>query len=359
MAQSTARLPPISPYKDQIARHRGCSGVRTSQTVGLHVYSDINSHLQLIIRKITEKCRSTQELMSRIRMIKMSDNSYVTPIEFRNTLIKFDIILPQAIVDTVFNVFDSDRSGTMDFDEFAYWIMNADTKSYSPPAPKDAPVELSQEEKEKIMIREKVLQGIQQHPGLFLGMRRRTSFMEFVSIVNRAQMSLNEKDIRRIFLYLDKDEMGFIESGALVEWAKTGKEPISQAVALTQRVARSSNLSSPPPLGPAVMIVTNRQPVLLHKCFNNIRKGEGIRMTFAEFRQCLLTGGMGMKKKETTQVFLALSGGDPEGLADIDVLFKYLENFPVPTETTDPAGKVLEPVKISDFCSSMSLADRR
>ncbi|RYY79271.1 hypothetical protein EON63_17290, partial [archaeon] len=34
--------------------------------------------------------------------------------------------ISQVLVDRIFNVFDSDRSGTMDFDEFATWIMNSE-----------------------------------------------------------------------------------------------------------------------------------------------------------------------------------------------------------------------------------------
>jgi hypothetical protein len=44
--------------------------------------------------------------MNAIRRVKLSENSYVTPVEFRYTLIKFGVTLPQAIVDAVFNVFD-------------------------------------------------------------------------------------------------------------------------------------------------------------------------------------------------------------------------------------------------------------
>ena len=40
----------------------------------------------------------------------------MTPNEFRYTLIKFEH-LATTLVDRIFNVFDSDRSGTMDFDE--------------------------------------------------------------------------------------------------------------------------------------------------------------------------------------------------------------------------------------------------
>jgi Ca2+-binding EF-hand superfamily protein len=30
------------------------------------------------------------------------------------------------LVDQIFHVFDTDKSGTMDFDEFAMWIMNSE-----------------------------------------------------------------------------------------------------------------------------------------------------------------------------------------------------------------------------------------
>lgn len=46
------------------------------------------------------------ELMTAIRRVKLSENSYVTPNEFRYTLIKFGVTLSQNIVDAVFNVFD-------------------------------------------------------------------------------------------------------------------------------------------------------------------------------------------------------------------------------------------------------------
>lgn len=115
-----------SPFKDKIASMKGCHGTRTSDTLGSCYKTDIDSYLKLIVRKITEKYKTNVELMSAIRRVKLSENSYVTPNEFRYTLIKFGVTLSQQIVEAVFNVFDSDRSGTMDFDEFAYWIMNAD-----------------------------------------------------------------------------------------------------------------------------------------------------------------------------------------------------------------------------------------
>ena len=45
----------------------------------------------------------------------------VTPVEFRYTLIKLGIVLPPEMCDQVFVVFDEDRSGSINFDEFSTW----------------------------------------------------------------------------------------------------------------------------------------------------------------------------------------------------------------------------------------------
>ena len=357
------QLPPISPYKEQIDRYRGCSGVRVSESFGLHHKTDINSYLQLIVRKITEKCQSTQDLMNRIRMVKLSDHSYVTPAEFRFTLIKFGVTLPQDIVDQVFNVFDSDRSGTMDFDEFADWIMNSDTKPYVPPAKKGAPVEDTPEEAELKEVRQKVMAGIQMSPVTFSAMKRKISFIELISLVNTRKIALNEKDVRFIFLYLDPHETGFIYSRELIEWAKTGEIPTEGSKHRTQPMY-SAPTNALPPMGTTVAVITNRQPSLLHKCFKNIPKDQGIKMNFDEFRQCLLSGGLGLNKKEAKQLFFAIGGSiHPRGgegrLGEVDILFAYINKFPEATEKADPARKVREPFKISDLGSSVTLADRR
>ena len=89
---------------------------RTSDIFGGHIRKDLDSYLALIRRKIQEKCGTTQELIQQIRRNKIGESGHVTPNEFRYTLIKFGVILPQPLVDRIFNVFDSDRSGTMDFD---------------------------------------------------------------------------------------------------------------------------------------------------------------------------------------------------------------------------------------------------
>ena len=45
----------------------------------------------------------------------------VTPLEFRFTMNKLGIFLPKELSDLVFADFDSDRSGSISFDEFSAW----------------------------------------------------------------------------------------------------------------------------------------------------------------------------------------------------------------------------------------------
>src|SRR5690349_5580851 len=113
-------------YKGSLKAERVVWMTRTSDIIGSHLRKDMESYLTLIRRKIQEKCSTTQELITQIRKTKVGEGSFVTPNEFRFTLIKFGLIFPQSLVDRIFAVFDSDRSGTMDFDEFAMWIMNSE-----------------------------------------------------------------------------------------------------------------------------------------------------------------------------------------------------------------------------------------
>lgn len=59
-----------------------------------------------------------------IRKFKNSDAPRVNKAEFRHTLVKFGIILPVLIFDSIFNKFDADRSGTIEVDEFVVSVMN-------------------------------------------------------------------------------------------------------------------------------------------------------------------------------------------------------------------------------------------
>ena len=100
----------------------------------------------------------------------------------------------------------------MDFDEFAMWIMNADVKPYVPKkSTKD-----SQPLSPLDQLRKKMSENIAAHPQTFSVMKNKISFMEFVSDVTRINLTLNEKDVRALFLLLDPKETGFIDSKLLM-----------------------------------------------------------------------------------------------------------------------------------------------
>jgi hypothetical protein len=56
--------------------------------------------------------------ISRLRTAK---GGPATPAEFRYTLNKLGIILPQEMSDKVFSEFDKGNSGSMNFEDFAFW----------------------------------------------------------------------------------------------------------------------------------------------------------------------------------------------------------------------------------------------
>jgi hypothetical protein len=104
------------------------------------------------------------------------------------------------------------------------------------------------------------------------------------------------------------------------------------------------------------MFTVGRNPRLLNKIFSNIPRGEGIKMSFEEFRQTLLTGGLGMDVKETQAFFLALGGSS--GYADMDTLWDFLSELSSTGSSLD-LGRVEEPAKITKFGSSVTNADFR
>ena len=132
----------------------------TSEAIGSFTHSDLDSYLDIVRRKIQEKCGSIQELMATIRRLKIGEGSTVTPVEFRFLLTKFGLVFPSELVNRIFVVFDSDRSGTMDFDEFAMWIMNSEFQPSTKPQ-KKGPSEIE-------LIRRRLRDSIQKSYPRFL-----------------------------------------------------------------------------------------------------------------------------------------------------------------------------------------------
>lgn len=339
---STNNLPtlnPASPKKTKggTVAERVVWMSRTSDVLGSHLKTDLDSYLALIRRKIQEKCATTMELITQIRRNKIGDSGHVTPKEFRFTLIKFGIILPQQLVDRIFNVFDSDRSGTMDFDEFAMWIMNSEFR----PAVKNSKI---QEVTPQDVLRGKLQNVVQQNRNLFTNMKRQVSFLQFVSDISRLQLPLTDKEARAIFQTLDPNDCGFIDSSALLTWADTGRIVTVAEVVKPPEIAVNN-------IEELIKKIIGRNNKQLESSFAHIQLGQGIKISFDEFRRCLLNAGVGKNIHDVRQLFMAL-GGQAEGLADIDLLFRKLSPM-----IADPVSEVSEK-RMPTSTISTSRADR-
>lgn len=289
---------------------------KTSDIVGSHLKTDLDSYLTLIRRKVQEKCSTTHELITLIRRSKIGDSKFVTPNEFRFTLIKFGVIIAQPLVDIIFNVFDSDRSGSMDFDEFAMWIMNSEFKpSLTQSTKKGAVVETPDES-----LRRKLADCVSKHADVFELMKKKISFLEFVSEINRKNMRLTDVEARQVFLKFDPENTGFIDSAVLTTWARSG--------VILEAPPVPMNSSTIPSLATCINIVSVRNSKQMEKCFAHIPEGSGVKIQFEEFRRCLVQGGLGKNIVDARDLFLALGGAS--GAADIDELFRACKKLHLP-----------------------------
>ena len=67
-----------------------------------------------------------------IRKMKNSEENRITKSQFRHTLVKFGVTLPTQIFDPIFNIFDDDRSGSIEIDEFVSHVMNEQLDNVRP-----------------------------------------------------------------------------------------------------------------------------------------------------------------------------------------------------------------------------------
>jgi Ca2+-binding EF-hand superfamily protein len=314
---------------------------RTSDVLGSHVKSDLESYLTLIRRKIQERCGTTVELIQQIRRYKVSDSAHVTPNEFRFTLIKFGIILDQSLVDRIFHVFDSDRSGTMDFDEFAMWIMNSE---FQPKEKNSMLVTRSVGESPRSNLRKKFLGCVNEHQKAFANMKKSISIIDFVSEISRKNMGLTDREARAVFQELDPRDTGYVETANLVKYAKTGTVDLRPTKPVENNVVET--------LEELLRRIVGRNTMALEKAFLHVKRGSGVQVPFEEFRRCLLNGGgFGKNVKDAKMLYAAL-GGKTSGGADIDKFFDAL--MPI---LTDPRTEI-SVKKVPENSVNLGRADR-
>jgi Ca2+-binding EF-hand superfamily protein len=325
---------------------------RTSDVVGSYMRDDLESYLALIRRKIQEKCSTTAELINQIRRNKIGDSVHVTPNEFRFTLIKFGVILSQPLVDRVFQVFDSDRSGTMDFDEFATWIMNSEFQ----PSIKKSKTKVLTEKESKVSteksLQNKLLNCVNNYKRIFDDMKEYITFIEFISEVNRANMPLSEREARNIFQLLDREDKGIILSKLFTVYANNGNIDDVYNASFHAHANAGVDRNDIANVKKLIKRVIGHNTRQLENSFSHIKRGNNMRITYEEFRRGLLNAGIGKNMQDIKALFQAL-GGETEGLISIDHFFDLLEPIVIDANSSISMKRV----PTSDI--STSRADRR
>jgi Ca2+-binding EF-hand superfamily protein len=225
----------------------------------------------------------------------------------------------------------------MDFDEFAMWIMNSEFR----PAIKNGN---SNEQTPRTFLRGKLQNVVQQNRALFINMKRQISFLQFVADITRLQLPLTDKEARSIFQTLDPKDCGYIDSSALLTWADTGRIVTEHEPEKHTDIPCNS-------LEELIRKIVGRNSKQFESSFAHIKHGEGIKISFDEFRRCLLNAGVGKNVYDVRQLFMAL-GGATNGMADIDLLFRKLDPMIV-----DPATEISEKRQATSDVST-SRADR-
>ena len=186
--------------------------------------------------------------MQFIKTYKNSNNSRVSLMEFRYILVKFGIMLPMDVVENIFRIYDHDNSGSIDFDEFAAWIMNADYKKMD--GGTRAKVQIPKVQRKPSVtpneaLRQKMLDSLSLYPQTFERLLKKESvgYMDFMGDVNRLGMTtLTERDVREIYLLLDPNDTGHVGVPLLKTWYETGV--VGRPAYTLKRQARKD-----PPLG--------------------------------------------------------------------------------------------------------------
>lgn len=286
----------------------------TSDSIGGHERHDLDSYLALVRRKVQEKFATTLELITHIRKNRNSAAGHVTPNEFRYTLIKFGVILPPAMSDEIFRIFDTDRSGSINFDEFAMWVMNSEFK------PKDKHVQNSRPREE--LLREKFAKWAAKHPDLVRGQLNspKIPFSKFFEAINRKFSRMTEPEVRDLFAILDPHRTGYVDGEVAMNWINTGRveKPVKPPVPVrTIPVV---------PLEEAIAHICGKNLHQLEWCFLTAEKDPTKwHMPFEEFVRNLAEGGLVHNGDYVKSLFMALGGeARGSGTADIRKLLQTL-----------------------------------
>jgi len=318
---------------------------RTSDAIGNTYIPDpesgsIDESMEMIRMKIQEKCHSTQELHHHIRRLKIGENKNITPNVFRATLLKFGVVLPQYVVDEVFQVFDKKKNGTMEFDDFCTWVMSAEFDPRNPSTKKTMTHSISPFQATN-PLRVKLQSCVRENP-LKENLHLRFSFLDLVSFLRSKNIEVSESEMRTAFVELDRKGLGYIILKDLLQWAGAN---------FTEDATVGQHLD----VKTAITRICGQKTILVEHCFSHITRGQGMKLGYEEFKRCLVSSGLGAPVKDIYNLFLALGGANENGFANMDLLFESL----VPYKPDPALDKVLVSMETGFRSASAGSADRR
>jgi Ca2+-binding EF-hand superfamily protein len=292
---------------------------RTSDIFGSHFCQTIESKLDLIRRKIQERCTTTQELFSALRRIKPGDSRFISLPDFQNVLVKFGVFISKEETKDIFKLFDSQKMGSVDFDAFSRWVTT------------DSKIILSKQRRvtENVLLPSVGVETVQSRLlkavdiVQFGNGSRSIDYMKFLTEFSQIKgVQFSEKELRNIFQLLDCSNVGAIDFYDLVQYSKFGTIPAVES-AKPQVVFDTNNV---PSLAVCIYRVCGNNNNTLAKCFSRLPKKSPLKLTFKEFFNYLQTEGLGSNKKDAENLYLAL-GGDEVKSADIALLLDTLKTI--------------------------------
>jgi Ca2+-binding EF-hand superfamily protein len=175
--------------------------------------------------KLSEKTRGAQSeeavLMKSFKYFDLNDNGVVEPDEFAKAIEKIGIQIPtRGDLEMLFNIYDADRSGALDYKEFASGVFGKQT---GPPAKFGGAQTASSEDPEALALKLRDKLASRGARGI-IGLQRQFKIMdddnskslnkyEFTKAMNDFQLNFSQGEIATLFDYFDVDDNGQCQYG--------------------------------------------------------------------------------------------------------------------------------------------------
>lgn len=325
--------------KDTFTKDTKISFARTSDAVGSHnTFHNIDASLNLIRRRILQRCNSIHELLMVIRRIKITESKFITLSEFKHVLVKFGVILDSEVISQVFGKFCDGRTGSMDFEGFARWVNMPEGGVIAKGAKRDkggAAAKMTTNgsggngvalnKAQEMQVRQKLLDVMTYLPSIF-GSGSIVTEIDFdglsSAVFNLDAPGLNkitDREIRTLFATLDTNKSGMVNIATITKYAQTG-QVVLPAI---KHCLADRDFSLIPSLETCISRVCGTDRSVAHKCFSKLPRNSPLKLKFSEFQKLLLTEGLGRNTSDAEELFIAL-GGDDDNSADIGLLLATL-----------------------------------